>query len=378
MQENRLITGLLTVIAVFIVGVVLYLLRTVLLPFVIALLLSNLFIPVVRGLRSRRVPTIVALFVVLLSVSAILFLLSLILYSSFDSFVAELPKYRARSVSMMISVFDQFEVIATDFGIPDIPELDPVQMIDLESVTSAVTSGIGSFVSVISYTFLVVLFMLFMLAESADVGFRIRQAFPGEQAERISTMLMNIDGQVRQYLLTKTLISLGTGLLTTVVLWIIGVDFALLFGFLAFLLNFIPNVGSMIAALLPFILALLQFETLTEPLLVLVLLGGVQMLMGNAIEPRLMAFSLNLSALIVLVSLIFWGWLWGILGMVLAVPLTATVKIIFENVTDLKPFAILMSGRSEKSLTKSLADELVDGQQAGANVNKGDAAELGF
>ncbi|MEZ4695001.1 MAG: AI-2E family transporter [Rhodothermales bacterium] len=347
MRENRLITGLLTIIAVFVVGVILYLLRTVLLPFVIALLLSNLFIPVVRWLRSKKVPTIVALFVVLLSVSAVLFLLSLILYSSFESFAIELPKYRARFVSVMVSALDHFAIMARDFGITDLPELDPVQMINLEAVTSAITSGIGSFVSVITYTFLVVLFMLFMLAESADMGDRIRRAFPGQQADRISTMLLNIDGQVRQYLLTKTLISLGTGLLTTVVLWILGVDFALLFGFLAFLLNFIPNVGSMIASLLPFVLALLQFETLTVPLLVLILLGGVQMLMGNVMEPRLMAFSLNLSALLVLVSLIFWGWLWGILGMVLAVPLTATVKIIFENVDNLKPFAVLMSGRAE-------------------------------
>lgn len=346
-RENRLITGLLTIIAVFVVGVILYLLRTVLLPFVIALLLSNLFIPVVRWLRSKKVPTIVALFVVLLSVSAVLFLLSLILYSSFESFAIELPKYRARFVSVMVSALDHFAIMARDFGITDLPELDPVQMINLEAVTSAITSGIGSFVSVITYTFLVVLFMLFMLAESADMGDRIRRAFPGQQADRISTMLLNIDGQVRQYLLTKTLISLGTGLLTTVVLWILGVDFALLFGFLAFLLNFIPNVGSMIASLLPFVLALLQFETLTVPLLVLILLGGVQMLMGNVMEPRLMAFSLNLSALLVLVSLIFWGWLWGILGMVLAVPLTATVKIIFENVDNLKPFAVLMSGRAE-------------------------------
>ncbi len=372
MRENKLITGLLTVIAVFIVGAVLYLLRTVLLPFVIALLLSNLFIPVVRWMRNRKVPTIVALFVVLLSVSAVLFLLSLILYSSFDSFVAELPKYRARFLSVMVSAADQFTVMATDIGIPDIPELDPVSLIDLESVTSAITSGIGSFVSVITYTFLVVLFMLFMLAESADVGERIRRAFPGAQAERLSTMLMNIDGQVRQYLLTKTLISLGTGLLTTVVLWILGVDFALLFGFLAFLLNFIPNVGSMISALFPFVLALLQFETLTVPLLVLLLLGGVQMLMGNAIEPRLMAFSLNLSALLVLVSLIFWGWLWGILGMVLAVPLTATVKIIFENVDNLRPLAILMSGRSEEPIPPAF----VDASRPGDSISRVETEDL--
>lgn len=354
MRNSRLVTALLIIIAGFIVGVILYLLRTVLLPFVIALLLSNLFIPVVRWLRDRKVPTIVALFVVLLSVSAVLFLLSLILYSSVASFIEELPKYQARLTSVIVSGESQIGIWAEELGVTEIPKWS--ELLDLTAVTSAITTGIGSFLSIVTYTFLVVLFMLFMLAESAEVGVRIRRAFDGDQSNQIATMLRNIDGQVRQYLLTKTLISLGTGLLTTVVLWILGVDFALLFGFLAFLLNFIPNVGSMIAALLPFVLTLLQFETFTVPLTVLLLLGGVQLLMGNILEPRLMAVSLNLSALLVLISLIFWGWLWGILGMVLAVPLTATLKIIFENVEPLKPIAVLMSGSSETKLAVPLDD----------------------
>jgi predicted PurR-regulated permease PerM len=88
----------------------------------------------------------------------------------------------------------------------------------------------------------------------------------------------------------------------------------------------------------------LQFDSLVQPLLVLILLGGVQMVMGNVLEPRMMAFSLNLSALLVLVSLIFWGWLWGIWGMILAVPLTATIKIFFENIEPFGPVSVLMSG----------------------------------
>jgi predicted PurR-regulated permease PerM len=148
--------------------------------------------------------------------------------------------------------------------------------------------------------------------------------------------------------LTKTLTSLADAILVTVVLWIIGVDFALLWGFVTFVLNFIPNIGSIIATILPFVASLLQFNTLAVPLLVLFLLGSIQMLMGNVVEPRWMASSLNLSALLVLFSLIFWGWLWGGLGMILAVPLTSTLKIIFENVNALKPIAILMSGHVPK------------------------------
>lgn len=361
MQSSRLNSILLIIIAGFVVGVILYLLRSVLLPFTIAILLSNLFIPVVRWLRERRVPTLAALLVVLLAVSGILFLLSLILFSSAEAFIAELPKYQARFLSMILTGQAKLAEWTQMLGFEEAPRLKFSELIDADSVTSAVTVGIGSFFSTVTYVFLVLLFMLFMLAESADMGERIHRAFPTEQASRVASVLKNIDSQVRQYLLTKTLISIGTGVLTSVVLWILGVDFAVMWGFVAFLLNFIPNVGSIIASILPFVASLLQFDTFAVPLMVLLLLGGIQMMMGNVVEPRVMAVSLNLSALLVLGSLIFWGWLWGVLGMVLAVPLTSTLKIIFENVPELKPIAVLMSGHpsapdAEATASESLTD----------------------
>ena len=160
----------------------------------------------------------------------------------------------------------------------------------------------------------------------------------------MSAVLKTVDSHVRQYLVTKTLISLGTGALTWLVLFLLGVDFALVFGFIAFVLNYIPNIGSSIAVIFPFILTLLQFETLAIPMGVLIGLGGTQLIMGNVVEPRIMGYSLNLSPLLILVSLIFWGWLWGIWGMVLAVPLMATIKIVFENLEHMKPVGKLMNG----------------------------------
>ena len=220
--------------------------------------------------------------------------------------------------------------------------------IEFSSITSAITTGVGSFISFISTTFLILLFMLFILAGSGDLAEKVHRAFPEDFANRVAGAISSIDKQVRQYLVTKTLISLGTGLLTFLVLLIVGVDFPLVWGFLAFILNYIPNIGSLIAVMFPFALSLLQFDTLMVPLLVIILLGGSQMLMGNVIEPRIMAFSLDLSPLLILVSLIFWGWLWGILGMMLAVPLTATVKIILEHLEPLRPLSVLMSGSTEK------------------------------
>lgn len=355
MKNSKLTLFLLGIVAVFVFGVILRELRAVLLPFVVAILLSNVFSPIVASLRKRRVPTIFTLFLVLLSFSLIVFLLSLILVASFESFIEEMPKYEEILRSRASGFFEDVQQPLLDLNLID-EKLDWRDFIpSFGSVTAAIGKGLGSILNIVSYVFLILLFMLFMLAENGDLTKRLYHAFPEAQARNLARIVANIDGQVQQYLLTKTLISMGTGLFTSIILWMLGVDFALLWGFLAFVLNFIPNVGSIVATILPFFLSLLQFESLTIPFMVLFLLGSVQVTMGNFVEPKVMAFSLNLSALVILVSLIFWGWLWGILGMILAVPITATLKIVCENIEPLKPVAVLMSGRIDVAKDSSKA-----------------------
>jgi predicted PurR-regulated permease PerM len=303
-----------------------------------------------------------SLFGVLLVFFLVLFLLGWVVFSSTETFVETLPSYEAKISAFMFDVqakvlawAERFHVQITDFRWTD--------AIQLTSITSALTTGVGSFIAFLSTTFLILLFMLFILAGSGDLADKVRTAFPENQANRIGDVIASIDGQVRQYLVTKTLISLGTGVLTFLFLLILGVDFALIWGLLAFILNYIPNIGSVIAVLFPFFLSLLQFDSLTVPLLVILLLGGIQMLMGNVLEPRIMGFSLNLSPLLILVSLIFWGWLWGLLGMMLAVPLTSTIKIILENLEPLRPLSILMSGTAQPAETPA-ADRVVSPETA--------------
>jgi len=343
MKNNNLLAVILGLIAVFVIGVVLLELKTVLLPFAISLLLSIIFKPVVLRLKKGRVPMAISLFGVLLIFFLVLFLLGWVVFSSTETLVETLPSYEAKISAFMFNIqasvlalAERFDIQVTDFRWTD--------AIEFSSITSVLTTGVGSFIKFLSTTFLILLFMLFILAGAGDLAGKVRMAFPETQANRIGDVVATIDTKVRQYLVTKTLISLGTGLLTFLFLLALGVDFPLIWGLLAFVLNYIPNVGSVIAVLFPFFLSLLQFDTLVAPMLVLILLGGIQMLMGNVIEPRIMAFSLNLSPLLILVSLIFWGWLWGVLGMMLAVPLTATIKIITENIEPLKPLSVLMSG----------------------------------
>lgn len=346
MKNSNLLTFILLILGVFILGIVLLELRVVLLPFVIALLLSIIFKPVVVKLRSKRLPMVVSLFGVLLVSFFVIFLIGWIVFSSIQSFVAAIPGYEARISIAILHLQDSALAWAESFDLP-VSDFSWTDAIQLSSVTSVLTSGLGSFISFVSTTFLIVLFMLFILAGSGDINQKVRLAFPEDQAKRINGMIDTIDLRVRQYLVTKTLVSLGTGTLTFLILLVLGVDFPLIWGVVAFVLNYIPSIGSIVAVLFPFSLSLLQFDTLAVPLGVIILLGGSQMLMGNVLEPRIMAFRLNLSPLLILVSLIFWGWLWGLLGMMLAVPLTATIKIIIENLDPLKPLSIMMSGTFE-------------------------------
>jgi len=342
-QTNNLLNIFLGIIAVFVLGVAFVQMKTVLMPFVIALLLSIIFKPIILGLREKSIPTALALFGVLLMFSLFLFLVGWLLFASTETFINEFPKYETKmSVivsnleATLIAWAERFNLIAADYQWSD--------AIQLSSVTSALTSGLGSFISFVTTTFLVLLFMLFILASSGELGNKVRKAFPEQYGDWMAEVLKTVDSQVRQYLVTKTLISLGTGILTWLVLLILGVDFPLVFGFIAFVLNYIPNIGSTIAVLFPFALSLLQFESLGVPLGVILGLGGTQMVMGNVVEPRIMGYRLNLSPLLILVSLIFWGWLWGMWGMILAVPMMAAIKIVMENLVPVKPIAALMSG----------------------------------
>jgi predicted PurR-regulated permease PerM len=349
MKNYNLIGVLLGVIAVFFVGVVLLELRSVLIPFVVALLLSIIFKPIVQHLRQRRLPTAVALVAVLLTFFLVVFLVGWTLYTSTATMAGELPRYEERIGRMFDNMERFIDERAAAMNI-DVGEISLEDTVDVTAVRAALTSGVGSFLSFMGSMFLVLLFMMFILAGSGDLAEKVRHAFPADHADRIARVIANVDSQVRRYLVTKTVVSLGTGILSFLVLLILGVDFPLVWGFLAFVLNYIPNLGSIVAVMFPVFLSALQFESFGIGILVLGLLVSCQTLMANIVEPRMMGFSLNLSPLLILVSLIFWGWLWGTWGMVLAVPLTSAIKILFENVEPLHPLSVLMSQSSPGSL----------------------------
>jgi predicted PurR-regulated permease PerM len=208
-------------------------------------------------------------------------------------------------------------------------------------------------ISLSSKAVLVLIFTAFMLAEQRGFARKLAAAFPSPVATRISRVIGGITQQVSRYLLLQFLISAATGLCVWIALWAIGVEFALTWGVLAFVLNFIPTIGSIVASIPPVVIALAQYapDSYWPAVATLIALLAIQMTIGNVISPRLMGDHLNLSPVAVLVSLLFWAWLWGPGGALLSVPVTAAVKIVCDNIQPLSPIGVLLGAGPRRRAT---------------------------
>lgn len=198
---------------------------------------------------------------------------------------------------------------------------------------------------IVSKTFMVVIYALFILLEEPSLKLKLKILFPDqEQFDNTFDILKKIEVSVSKYLGLKTLISLITAVLSYIVLIIIGVDFPVFWSFLIFVLNYIPNIGSIVATLFPVVFSLLQFGNFVQGALVLLFVGIIQFFIGNIVDPRMMGNSVNLSPLVIILSLSFWGAIWGITGMLLSVPIMVVIVIILSKFQNTMPFAILLSG----------------------------------
>jgi len=341
--ELWLLAFLASVCAVF----VLYQLRGLLFPLILALLISLGFRPMMRGLSARKVPVALLILLVLLVVIGFSVLLSGIVVNGVEKIVAAAPAYQEKLERLLGETARSVRGAAKEVGLEGY-EFSWEDTVQVESLMRFVASSVGGVVSLTGNIFLALLYLIFLLLGTNAFPGKIQQAFRPDLSVRISRVLESVDTHVRRYLVAKTLISFVTAVFVTIILLAFGVDFALFLGLVTFFLNFIPNIGSFIATAFPGLVALIQFESFGQALLIVLLLVVVQSLMGNFIEPKLMGERLDLSPLAILLSLIFWGWLWGIWGMIMAVPITSLIKIVCESIEPLKPFAVLMgSGRVE-------------------------------
>jgi predicted PurR-regulated permease PerM len=332
-DTKKVSVGLLGVLVVIALGGVFKITSTVLQPLVIALLLSFVLSPLVEALAKLHVPRILALIVVILLVLGLCYLIGLFVYSSVQSFVRQYGKYQDRLVELFYDLWNRF----------DLPEGLVADINWTNTLRSSIVSFSGSFMSFMSTVGIIIIFLIFLLLERPYFRAKLEAAFQSHTRQRIGRIIDDINQQMGRYLTVKLFASALTGVCAWVALTLIGLDFPLVWGAMAFLFNFIPSIGSAIVVVATILLAIVQFyPSWQEPFLVASIMFGINLGIGNFLEPKLHGDQLNLSPFLVLFSLIFWGWLWGIVGMFLAVPLTVSLKILCENVPALKPASVLM------------------------------------
>ncbi|MDA8016635.1 MAG: AI-2E family transporter [Thermoanaerobaculia bacterium] len=342
--------------------------RPIALPFLVAIFLSVLSAPLLSWQLRHRVPKALAIVVTVLANIALLAGMILLVATSVGQLSDALPDYRQRLEVRAADGLDWLEERGIDTsqlawlqdrGIDGVsgadgshdagddalpPEEDEFGgFIGLDALFEVFTNMLRGIASVLTMSLLVVLMMIFLLAEAGKLPAKLEGAL-GWSREDLDRMA-KAQREVQQYLVYKTLISAFTGVLVAGWVSILGVSFPLLWGLIAFLLNYIPNLGSIIAALPPMLLSIIDQGPGTALLVGLGYLV-VNLTLGSFLEPHLMGRRLGISTLVVFLSLVFWGWMWGPLGMLLSVPLTMILRIALENTEDFRWLAQMIAARA--------------------------------
>ncbi len=350
MNPQRSNIGLSTLIlSVIAVAAVLYVLHGILVPLALAGFLAIIFKPIVHLVRRRGLPSWVGILVVLIMAAGAIYGVSIIVSWGVQSAIEKGPEYAVKLKSVLSQAQAMVGTIGGRLGEPSFKHLD--DLVSAEQAMAMAGSWVGTAVSIIGDGALVLLFLIFMLLGGEDFPRKLAAAFPRNGSLDLVSVYQTVNVRVLKYLRIKTLINLFTGLVVYVVLAAFGVDFAAVIGLLAFLFNYIPNIGSFIMTVIPGTIAALQFDSIGYALIIVLVLIVIQNLIGNVAEPKIMGDHLDLSPVVVLFSLVFWGWMWGVVGMILSVPIMAILKTVMEQFPTTKPLAILMGSAVQTQTT---------------------------
>jgi predicted PurR-regulated permease PerM len=308
--------------------------QPIVVPFIVSAFLAMICLPPLKWLEEKGLPSWLALLVIVGVIVVAGTLVVGIVGSSVSELHAQLPVYERRVAEIQADITRWLNERDIDLGL----KFDPADF-DAQRALSLFGTLLGALGSVLGNALVIVFTLLFMLLEAADFPAKLRAISGGSGT--LAGRVESIQANVRRYVSIKTRISLLNGLLVAGWLWLLGVDFPLLWGLLTFILNFVPNIGSFIAAAPAVVLAFLQFDLFRAGLAAAGYIV-LETVVGNVLEPRWMGRGLGISPLVVFVSLVFWGWVLGPVGMLFSVPLTMIVKIVLDSSDELRWVAILL------------------------------------
>jgi AI-2 transport protein TqsA len=314
--------------------------ESIVIPFLLSLFLAIISAPAMFWLKEKGFPTVIAIIIVMLTIAGAGVLISVFIGSSVASFTKDIPKYQQSMQEQFSGLFSWLDKKGIHLSGKEL-----AKQINPGAAMNLVGGMLNSLAGLLKNALMILLTVVFILLEMSTFPAKLRAVSKGMKFS-IGNMAEVVDN-IKHYMAMKTFLSLATGLIITFFLWMLGVDYPFLWGLLAFLLNFVPNIGSIIAAVPAVMMALIQLGV-TSSIMTASCYLVVNLVIGNIIEPRLMGRGMGLSTLVVFLSLVFWGWVLGPVGMLLSVPLTMTVKIALESNHDTRWIALLLSSRAPK------------------------------
>ncbi|MDD5407548.1 MAG: AI-2E family transporter, partial [Candidatus Cloacimonas acidaminovorans] len=307
-KELRWIRILLLIIALAVVASILKTLKSIFIPLIFSIFLLFLFAPLINYLKKHKVPMVLILLITLVIIAVFLGLVILLIYAASNSLINGLPRYEDKFNELIAKGTEYLQNLASNWNIntENISIANIAQIISsgFISIPQFISNTVNTLVSIIQNIFLIIFFLIFLLLEIEKLPLRLRKATSKLSKEQTLDILQNIEKQIQNYLTIRTLVNLSAALLCMLWMLIFGVDFILVCGILLFVLDFIPDVGSVISSAIPILIYLLQSGFSFLWLIFALLIVATQMLIGNIIEPKLQGVQLNLTPIMVLVSLI--------------------------------------------------------------------------
>jgi len=336
------------IIAIMVVTLFFYYAEPILVPVAIGITLAFMLNPAVRLLRRLKLPHVLAVLVVVF-IALILFLsVAALIAAQTGELVVKLPGYWASFKAQIEALLERFPSLAQylpgDLSDESTGLLDNVKWNDVASVSKFLFAGLGSAFSLLWKMILILLITTFILIEQEGFKRKLANLFGAEQSGTASAIVDQISSNVSGFLSVRLITTAGLGVVVTIGLLIMGVPYAYVWGPLAGLLNLIPYIGAILGAIPPMIVASIENQSMWWLLYIGIFFFILQFLEGNIITPKLVGNRINLNLTSVLISTLYWGWLWGGVGVILAMPITATIKVICDHIEPLRPIGSLLDG----------------------------------
>ena len=339
-KNSKIYKSILTISGIIIIFAGLKIADKIVVPFFLSMFIAILAFPLLNFFQSKKINNPLSVSLVLITIITASLSIAALIGTSLNSFRKSLPEYKEK----IYYEIDKISIIAEKYGL-HIDSNFLYDYVDPTFIMQSVANTISAFGNVLTNYFLILFIVMFTLLEAAGFSNKLKLAF--KNSSNSITNFHIFSENMNKYISIKTIVSIITGFLIYICLSFIGLDHAIMWALIAFFLNYIPNIGSIIASIPAIIIALIQFNIYYALLVALVYLI-INIVMGSIVEPKYLGKELGLSTLIIFLSLIFWGWLLGPVGMLLSVPLTMIMKIALESNDDTRWISILL-GRNIKS-----------------------------